>query len=215
MQLTLQFEMSHVLLGYIYEIYDKRTNECVYIGHTSGHPLKRWGEHIRLVFTPTSKRTPVHEYMTEQEPMHFDFRVREEVFYKTRLDLRKREQVWMDQLSPRCNVKAALGPGRTFVVCECGLSCEARNLMRHLRTPRHANRMRYGPKPDPPVVCECGQRLRYRTNLWRHRKSAKHARQLKSLRTYGGPATKLTVSAPRSRAPSGSEASDPAEAQTP
>ena len=97
------------MLGYVYEIYDKRTEECVYVGHTTSHPLKRWGGHIRKVFTPlgTKGRLAVHRYVAEQGPEHFDLRAREEGLYRDKTDLRKREQVWMDQLNPRCNTNKA------------------------------------------------------------------------------------------------------------
>ena len=101
------------MLGYIYEIYDKRTNESIYIGSTTKSPLQRWGNHIMKFFYRSAKTghfvQKVYKYVANQGPDHFDFRVREEVFYQTRLDLRKREQVWMDQLKPRCNVHPAVG----------------------------------------------------------------------------------------------------------
>ena len=178
--------MSDVFLGYVYEIFDKRTNECIYVGSTAKSPLKRWGNHIYFVFYKRRNLRPFHKYMRAQGPDHFDFRVREEVFFQTNEDLRKREQVWMDQLKPKHNSKRAYS------------SAEYTREHQRLR-----NRVF--------IICECGQRIS-RGNISCHRKTAKHARQLKSLRRVEDPSTKACVSAPRPRAPSGSEASDPEEA---
>ena len=148
-------------IGYVYEIYDKRTEESVYVGSTTKHYMERWGKHLVSVFQKPMKsqtRMLVHKYMLAEGPEHFDIRVREEVFWKTRLDLRKREQLWMDNLNPRCNVYPA------YVTEE------------HRKKLTNARARRWAAKK---VLCECGAII---TQQWItfHRKSARHARLLKA-----------------------------------
>ena len=97
-------------------------------------------------------------YMLAEGPEHFGFRVREEVFWKTRLDLRKREQVWMDNLNPRCNVYPAY-------VTEEQKKNNAAVCVRRWDSKK--------------VLCECGARLT-QGGLWNHVKTARHARLLKA-----------------------------------
>ena len=140
-------------LGYVYDIYDKRTEESVYVGSTAKHYMERWGKHLVTVFMPRDpRRGPVHIYMLAEGPEHFGIRVREEVFWKTKLDLLKREQVWMDELKPKCNVKAAYvtEERRKKLKSACGMRWNAKK-----------------------VLCECGVILR-QGYLWEHRKTAKH-----------------------------------------
>ena len=141
-------------LGYVYEIYDKRTEESIYVGTTNYNPLYRWAQHLMVVFRRNSRTRPVHKYMQAQglDLIHFGFRVHEEVFWKTRLDLRKREQVWMDKLNPRCNVRSAY--------------CTKE----HRKKVKSACDMRWKTKK---VLCECGSTI-VQGYLWEHRKTAKH-----------------------------------------
>ena len=142
-------------VGYIYEIYDLRTGLSVYVGSTTKHPMLRWAQHVVQAFR--KKKQMVHKYMHAQGVENFSYRVREETFYKTKLDLRKREQLWIDQLGPKCNVH------RAFLGGKAGWSAYCSRWQRER------------------VVCECGQEIS-RGYLPKHRKSAKHAQRLKGLK---------------------------------
>ena len=39
-------------LGHVYDIYDKRTEESVYVGSTAKHYMERWGKHLGLSLGP-------------------------------------------------------------------------------------------------------------------------------------------------------------------
>ena len=147
-------------LGFVYEIFDKRKpDESVYVGSTSKHPFYRWAQHICTTFRNESTRSPtrpVHAYMFEQGPEHFDFRVLEDCFWKDKIDLLKREQVWIDERSPRCNRKAAYL-----------MKATSRQLANH----------KWGKKP---VVCECGARLT-QASYHHHRKSKKHIKRMQEI----------------------------------
>ena len=143
-------------LGYVNEIYDKRTEESTYVGSTTGNPMHRWAGHLMDVFRRFTKvMLPIHKYLQAQglDLIHFGFRVREEVFWEVITDLRKREQVWMDNLKPKCNVnpayvteeqrkKVRAARARRWwskkVLCECGLTMAQGCLSTHLKTARHA-----------------------------------------------------------------------------
>ena len=143
-------------VGYIYEIYDLRTGLSVYVGSTTKHPMLRWAQHVKLAFCgPYIMKINTH--MRDEGPENFHWRVREETFYKTKLDLRKREQLWIDQLGPKCNVH------RAFLGGKAGWSAYCSRWQRER------------------VVCECGQEIS-RGYLPKHRKSAKHAQRLKGLK---------------------------------
>ena len=147
-------------LGYVYEIYDKRTEESIYVGTTNYNPLYRWAQHLMVVFRRNSRTRPVHKYMQAQglDLIHFGFRVREEVFWKVITDLRKREQVWMDNLKPKCNVNPAY------------VTEEQRKKLQAARARRWWSKK---------VLCECGVIIINGT-LRKHRKTARHARLLKA-----------------------------------
>ena len=136
-----------MVLGHIYEIFDKRTGECIYVGSTSNHPLFRWAQHLCEAFRSVRKHghSPVHDYMKDEGPWNFDFRVLEDCFWKEKTDLLKREQLWMDKLKPRCNVCPAYANIRwhyQMVVCECGVRLTQGRLKKHRdRTAIHARRM--------------------------------------------------------------------------
>ena len=147
-------------LGYVYEFYDKRTEESIYVGTTTSNPMYRWGEHLMSVFRRNATSRPVHKYLQAQglDIIHVGFRVREEVFWEVITDLRKREQVWMDELKPKCNVRPAY------------------------RTEEHKKKLNYErirKWHSKKVICECGAILAQHS-LYMHRKSAKHARVLKA-----------------------------------
>ena len=141
-------------LGYVYEIYDTRTEESVYVGSTTKHYMERWGRHLTSVFRNRNRRRmPVHKYMLAEGPEHFGFRVREDVFWEVITDLRKREQVWMDNLKPKYNVNPAYvteehkkkvrsACSRKWhakrITCECGLTLNQGYLSNHLKRPKHA-----------------------------------------------------------------------------
>ena len=142
-----------MILGYIYEIFDKRTGECIYVGSTTTHPMLRWSTHIRDMFKV--RRMFVHRYMFEQGPEHFDYRVLEECFCKYKVDLRKREQLYLDQRKPHCNRNAA------YTTPE---EAAAKNAAWHTK----------------PVVCVCGAKFR-RHYLPKHLRSAKHTRLMQEI----------------------------------
>ena len=142
-------------LGYIYEIFDKRTGECIYVGSTSNHPTLRWAQHIMRVFLP-AKTSIISTYLRDQDIVNFDLRVLEDCFWKDKIDLRKREQLYMDQRKPRCNVVAAYTTPREKqikcnarrvrwsskqTVCVCGAKMTQGHLHHHLMTAKHARRM--------------------------------------------------------------------------
>ena len=146
------------MLGYVYEIYDMRTEESAYVGSTTINPMQRWAGHLMDTFR--NGMMPVQKYLRAQglDLIHFGFRVREEVFWKTRLDLRKREQLWMDELKPKCNVIPAYA------------------------TEEHKKKVKYACTRKwhtAPYMCECGLTMR-NGSRYMHRKSAKHARLLKA-----------------------------------
>ena len=148
-------------LGYVYEIYDKRTEGSAYVGSTTKHYMCRWGKHLMKTFQDSRVgRMTIHRYLKAQgkDLIHFGFRVREEVFWKTRLDLRKREQVWIDNLGPKCNVTAA------YVTEE------------HKKKVRAAISKRYNAKN---ITCECGLIITQGNRRY-HLKSANHAQLLKA-----------------------------------
>ena len=128
-------------IGYVYEIYDKRTEESVYVGSTTKHYMERWSRHLYSVFrNPRERRMPVHKYMLAEGPEHFDIRVREEVFWDTNEDLRKREQLWIDNLNPRSNVYPAYvtpEDKKGTITCECGKVVSRGNISYHRITAKH------------------------------------------------------------------------------
>ena len=139
-------------VGYIYEIYDLRTGLSVYVGSTTKHPMLRWAQHVKLAFCgPYIMKVNTH--MRDEGPENFHWRVREETFYKTKLDLRKREQVWMDQLSPTCNDRRATASrgdrteyfsrwSKRMVTCECGAEVSRGYLPKHRKSAKHAQRLK-------------------------------------------------------------------------
>ena len=141
-------------VGYIYEIYDLRTGLSIYVGASIKPAMIRWAEHVILAFHgPLNRRKRVHRYMHVKGVENFNYRVREETFYKTKQDLRKREQVWMDQLSPTCNDYRAFSTTRDrteyfsrwskrMVTCECGAEVSRGYLPKHRRNAKHAQRLK-------------------------------------------------------------------------
>ena len=127
-------------LGHVYELFDKRKpDESVYVGSTSKHPLHRWAQHVCAAFSLFSNGTcPVHKYMNEEGPEHFDFRVLEDCFWKEKIDMRKREQLWLDERSPRCNVQRACNP---LVECECGKMVVCSEMELHRGSEKHMLKM--------------------------------------------------------------------------
>ena len=143
-------------LGYVYELVDTRNGECIYVGSTCGHPVYRWGTHIRDTFDKRERKSFIHKYMFDQGIEHFELRVIEEVFWNDKVDLLKREQLLIDKRKTRCNRNAAYVPGgqKSFI------NKAANNKYKRKR-----------------VVCECGSCVR-QGGLACHRKTAKHARLL-------------------------------------
>ena len=146
-------------LGYIYEIFDKRKpDESAYVGSTKNHHMYRWAQHVCSVFaaqTNTPRFLKIHKFMREEGPDNFDYRVREEVFWEDSCDLRKREQLWLDQLKPKMNLKKAFTSVEDKriantnrqrrrskkIVCDCGMDIDICKRPRHQRTIIHAKRM--------------------------------------------------------------------------
>ena len=166
-------------LGHIYEIFDKRKpDESVYVG-SSIEPLHRWGQHLCTAFESNrSSRCHVHVYMKEEGPEHFDFRVLEDCFWKDRVDLRKREQLWMDQRKPshnRCPAyvskeealrrrnEANVTWRTKMVVCECGFRLNRGCLKKHIGSHIHAQRLN-GVSPLTPA--ERLERTKERQRKW-------------------------------------------------
>ena len=172
-------------LGYIYEIIDKRKPDVsVYVGSTN-EPLHRWAQHLCAAFQPShSSRSPVHAYMKKEGPEHFDFRVLEECFWKDKVDLRKREQVWMDQRKPshnRCPAYVAKEEAKRrrnettkiwqakVVVCECGMKLTQGSLRDHQKSTSHAQRL-IGVSPITPA--ERLKRKNKRRKMWEQKQVA-------------------------------------------
>ena len=147
-------------VGYIYEIYDLRTGLSIYVGSSIKPAMIRWAEHVILAFHgPLNRRKRVHRYMHAKGVENFNYRVREEMFYKTKQDLRKREQVWMDQLSPTCNERRA-SPASS------------------------ADRRAHWAARRVLFECGCGSRISHPWGLNRHRKTTKHVRWLKDQQSH-------------------------------
>ena len=127
-------------LGHVYELFDKRKPDVsVYVGSTTKHPLHRWARHLICSFELNrAGRCPVNDYMHGEGPEHFDFRVLEDCFWKERVDLRKREQLYIDQRKPHCNRCAAYNPPTE---CECGKMVVCSEMELHRGSEKHMRKM--------------------------------------------------------------------------
>ena len=127
-------------LGHVYELFDKRKPDVsVYVGSTTKHPLHRWAQHLIYAFEINrTGRCPVNDYMDGEGPEHFDFRVLEDCFWKEKVDLRKREQLYIDQRKPHCNRCAAYNPPTE---CECGKMVVCSEMELHRGSEKHMLKM--------------------------------------------------------------------------
>ena len=133
------------LIGYVYAIYNVRTNETVYVGSTSNHPLFRWAKHVLCAIQNPKRHKRVHRYMLAKGVHNFNYRILETTFWRVNEDLRKREQYWIDQLSPTCNEYRAFAPAHwenRRVVCECGAVMSRKSITKHRRSAKHAQRLK-------------------------------------------------------------------------
>ena len=87
-------------MGVVYKIVHGR--ECVYVGSTIRPLSERVHDHRKRAFT--HRHRPLYNLMNQVPPRDVQF-VPIEVAEDD--DLRTREQVWMDRLSPTLNVRRA------------------------------------------------------------------------------------------------------------
>ena len=126
----------------VYGIYDKRTDVCVYVGSTKNHILWRWGGHISHAYHPKQSNCKMQKHLrlhgyTNFEPRHLDPEPGKPPF-GCKEDMRKQEQVRMDELNPICNTNRAHRDMR----CVCGLTMHSILMKRHLQRGTHWFRMK-------------------------------------------------------------------------
>ena len=87
------------MVGFVYGIYDRRTDECIYVGSTIFHIWCRWGQHISESFKKNPRQPILNTYLRAEHPYNFEPRVISagETF-ETNEDLRKREQELIDEM---------------------------------------------------------------------------------------------------------------------
>ena len=125
----------------VYGIYDKRTDVCVYVGSTKNHILWRWGGHISHAYHPKQSNCKMQKHLrlhgyTNFEPRHLDPEPGKPPF-GCKEDMRKQEQVRMDELNPVCNTYRAYKK----LKCTCGVYLHRSAMRRHLRSHGHRSRM--------------------------------------------------------------------------
>ena len=156
----------------VYGIYDKRTDKCVYAGSTVNLMWWRWGHHIVHAFQPncTNYNCKVQKHLRLHgakhfEPRHLDPEPGKPPF-GCKEDMRKQEQVRMDELKPICNTNRAYHK----VKCSCCLYLQRTAMRRHLNGYGHWFRMKmlkdgvykfdktidvYANGAQPPDKCVC------------------------------------------------------------
>ena len=97
----------------IYGIYHKITNECIYVGQCTGKAgsleVGRWGQHATACFSREKWNRAVYVRMRRDTLRVFEVRVLEE--YESEqlsiYELCVREQHYLDELNPPCNMRRA------------------------------------------------------------------------------------------------------------
>lgn len=87
--------------GIVYGIKDIRSGDLIYVGSTRQRLLcMRKGDHTK----PTKKQRPVHLYIADHGGWDaYTFECLEDGEFETLTDLRKKEQEWIDKLTPSQN----------------------------------------------------------------------------------------------------------------
>ena len=99
----------------IYGIFHKITDECIYVGQTSGKTgsldVVRWGQHTVACYHAREKwHRDLYVRMREDGLRKYELRVLEEFVFPNLLSkdkLGKKEQKWKDKLNPSCCMRQA------------------------------------------------------------------------------------------------------------
>jgi hypothetical protein len=91
--------------GIVYGIREVSTNTIIYIGSTRQRLLcMRKGDHTK----PSVKSRPIHEYIKSKGGWNgYVFETIEEGEFESKIDLLKKEQEWINNLTPSQNCKSA------------------------------------------------------------------------------------------------------------
>ena len=116
------------MCGKVYGIYDRRTDECVYVGSTKFHIYCRWGQHISSTFAEKPSQPKLNTYLRAQGVQQFEPRrlhgTPDDAYavFETRQDVRNAEQAWIDFLKTDYNTYRAVAKpyeGKQFVEYLC------------------------------------------------------------------------------------------------
>ena len=134
--------MSDRFDGIVYGIYDKRTEECVYVGSSVNLMWWRWGHHIVHAFQPncTNYNCKMQKHIRLHGAEHFEPRHLDPqpgASFGCKEDMRKQEQERMDELNPICNSYRAYKK----LKCTCGMYLHRSAMRRHLKSHAHRSRM--------------------------------------------------------------------------